>query len=707
MTAAFIVFAACSLAAPPQSWSAETTAPTYFVSGKASAFVVSARDNATAMGATIKATLPAGVEVESVQFNWSAFRLQTNLTELGLATCETIAQQLTCKFNLPFSIQPEQTIRMVVNVKVPASTPEGPVVNNATVEGGGIASASTASQIVVSSRPSFKFVKLTLEPTEATEVIKLQGLENYYEIVNQPYKQPFTQAGGHPWALTSRFELATESTGANNLEEIGINPVRDPKDIVASLPSGLLGDPMAVPRCSLTLVTNGGQCPGDTQIGVYHIHQESVKELLGPIVNVTPEAGQSAEFALENQQKAIITPLLTARLVRTTEVKEGRVVDSYGFDLADHGVPMIGLEGAELTFWGVPSDPSHDAMRGRFCGKSNLNESLSCEPGGDEVSHLPPVPFVSMPTDCTAGPEALTLRADSWQEPGEITKSGEYIGYTENSLVFPAVTGCNLLQFNAGTGVTLEPETRTADEPDGLGLGFEIPLNEGPGTNTTPTLRDALVTFPEGMSVSPGVVDGIQACNAEGPEGINITGPESEEVNKLTGERQLAPGHCPDTSTVGTVEAITPFLPTPVKGHLYLARPGCGGPSQSSCKEEDVRVGNLYRLYLELGGTGQFADTGIHFKVPLESDVNPATGQITGVSHDLVQAPFSEAKIHLNGGPRAPIANPAVCGPALTTADLTPWSAPGVTSEGLFEAGTPDEMSSSSFEVTGCVHPTP
>ncbi len=704
---AFIVFAACALAAS-SSWSAETTAPTFFISGKTSAIAVSATDNATAAGATIKDTLPAGVEVESVQFKWSALGMDNNLAGGPFVTCKTVALQVTCSFNFSFfKIEPGQTIRLVVNVKVPTSTPEGPVVNEATVEGGGLGTGTTSSKIVVSSHPPFGFAKLTLEPTEATEVIKVPNAENFYEIVNRPYEQPFTQAGGHPWALTSKVELATESTGANNFGEININPIHDPKDIVGTLPPGLLGDPMAVPRCSLTLVTNGGQCPGDTQVGVYHIHQESTKELLGPIVNVTPEAGQSAEFALENQQKAIITPLLTAHLVRTTETREGHIVNSYGFDLADHGVPMIGLESAELTFWGVPSDPSHDAMRGRFCGKGYVNESLLCLTVGDEVSHLPPVPFVSMPTDCTAGPQAFTLRADSWQEPGEITQKGEYIRYTEDSTMLPAVTGCNLLQFNTGTGVALEPETRTADQPDGLGVSLKIPLSESPETNTTPTLRDTTVTLPEGMSVSPGIVDGIEACDPTGPEGINIEGPESEEPNKLTGERQLAPGHCPDASTVGTAEAITPFLPTPVKGHVYLAKPGCGGAGEAPCTEEDVRDGDLYKLYLELGGTGQFANTGIQFKVPLETHVNPATGQLTAVSSELVQALYSEVKIHLNGGPRAPIANPAVCGPALTTADFTPWSAPGTTPEGLFEAGTPDLTSSSVFKVTGCAYPTP
>jgi hypothetical protein len=48
-----------------------------------------------------------------------------------------------------------------------------------------------------------------------------------------------------------------------------------------------------------------------------------------------------------------------------------------------------------------------------------------------------------------------------------------------------------------------------------------------------------------------------------------------------------------------------------------------------------------------------------------------------------------------------------VCGLATTTADFTPWSAPGVTPEGLVMAGTPDLLSSSSFKVEGCVSPEP
>jgi hypothetical protein len=321
-----------------------------------------------------------------------------------------------------------------------------------------------------------------------------------------------------------------------------------------------------------------------------------------------------------------------------------------------------------------------------------------------------------MPSNCSAGPVAATVRADSWEEPGHVEENQRFVGYVEKEAEVPlptvvggpshGFTGCDLLGFNLGTGVGVEPDTLLADEPVGLGVNLHVPLNEKPGTNATPLLRDTVVSLPEGMSVSPGVVDGIQACNATGPEGINIEGPESEEVG-LNGELQLAPGHCPDASIVGTAEAITPFLPVPVKGHVYLARPGCGGAGQSPCTEKDALDGNLYKLYLELGGTGEFANVGIQFKVPFETEANPTTGQLTTKVRELVQAPYNEVKIHLNGGPRAPIDNPAVCGPATTTADFTPWSAPGETPQGLLLAGTSDAISSSFFDVEGCSNPPP
>jgi hypothetical protein len=546
----------------------------------------------------------------------------------------------------------------------------------------------------------FGIAKFTMQTTERTVEVKAVG--GGVRFVNLPYS--FTQAGGHPWALTTTGDLTSEEIEFQNgsLTAHEILPTRDPKNIVTSLPPGLLGNPVAVPRCPLTQVTSGGEeCPPDTQVGVALLHWQGGKEALSPIVNVTPAAGQSAEFAIENHVK-IDTPLLTAHLVRTPQ-------GEYGFTVASNEIPVVSLTGFELTFWGVPEDQTHNPMRGLFCSSPGAGKAMSCE-GGNQQPGLTPVPFVTMPTDCAAGPETATLRADSWQEPGQVA-NGRYEGYAEKITTMPGVTGCDVLQFDPAIEVT--PDRLLADEPVGLGVDVKVPQPEAPGVNGTPHLRNAVVTLPEGMSISPGIVDGIQACDEAGPEGINFEGALSEEVG-LSGELQLAAGHCPDASIVGTAKAITPLLPEPVEGHVYLARPLCGGAGESPCTEQDALDGHLYQLYLELGGRGPLAKTGINIKAHGFTEANPATGQLTTKFLENPQTPFSELQIELNGGPRAPLDNPAVCGPAVTTADFTPWSAPGTTPahpdwtppvESLSVAGTPDATPSSFFEVSGCANP--
>ncbi|MGA7704425.1 MAG: hypothetical protein WB998_05960 [Solirubrobacteraceae bacterium] len=542
----------------------------------------------------------------------------------------------------------------------------------------------------------FGITDFSLQTTITKETLENEGKVRRFE--NVPYD--FTQAGGHPWGLTVAGTVTSETTASGV-----VVPTRDPKDIVVDLPPGLLGDPQAVPRCPLTAVlSKGTPCPASTQVGEAVLHVFGTgsvldHDLIGPIVNVTPEGGQSAEFVVENVTH--IPFLLTAHLVHTAQ--------GYGFTVVSDEIPTtVSLTGFELTFWGVPADPSHDPVRGLFCdGGVNPRDCEYTQYGGANPgrqsgglsSDLPLVPFLTLGSDCAAGPQTASMRADSWEEPGRAVGNGVYEGYVSKEATMPGLTGCDLLQFDPS--IEAQPDTLLADEPVGLGVNIKVPQVEAPETPATPHLRDAVVTLPEGMSVSPGVVDGIEACSESGPEGINFEGPESEEVGP-NGELQLAAGHCPDASIVGTAEAETALLPGPVKGHVYLARPDCGGAGQAACSAHDAQDGGLYQLYLELGGTGALADTGINIKVRGKVEANPATGQLTTRFENNPQAPFSELRIRLNGGPRAPLDTPAVCGPATTTADFTPWSAPGTTPEGLVTGGTSDATPSSSFEVQGC-----
>jgi hypothetical protein len=551
------------------------------------------------------------------------------------------------------------------------------------------ARAAPAGATGVEAKP-FGIARFTMQTTQTRQVPYGPGMPGY-GFLNEPYT--FTQAGSHPYALTSTLEFASEEVGADH----SIVPTRDPKNMIIDLPPGLSADPLAVSRCPSAQAMAGGSCPVDSQVGVF-VLTFSGKAILGPIVDLTPEAGQSAELGLETPFK-IMFPL-TGRVVRTAQ--------GYGLSIVGNGLPALSVVSVETTLWGVPAAAIHDPQRGLSCTAGDVNQQWSCE-GGEVPSGEAPAPFLTMPSDCSAGPQTGTVWADSWEEPGR---------YVQARSTLPGMTGCDVLPFNPE--IEVKPDTLLADEPVGVGVSIGVHQTESPQAVATPQLRDATVTLPQGVSISPGVADGVQACKQTGPEGIDIpTGlnasgeplkpeevGEGEEVGP-SGEGRLAPGHCPEASTVGAAEALTPLLPSPIKGRVYLAVPGCGAPGQQSCTEQDAVDGNLYRLYVELGGNGEPRDEGVNIKVEGKVEANPATGQLTIKLMENPQLPLSQLNIDLGGGPRALLDNPATCGPARTTSDLRPWSAPGATPapESLLVPGTPDADPASFYDVTGCAGP--
>jgi len=532
----------------------------------------------------------------------------------------------------------------------------------------------------------FGIASFSMQTTRTREVAHGPGIpgDGFSE---EPYA--FTQAAGHPYALTSEVGFDSEEVG----EDHKVVPTRNPKDVVIDLPPGLVADAQAVPLCSTPRLLAGTACPSDTQVGVFVLHDGS-GVLFGPVVDLTPERGVAAELGLETAASGP-SFLLDGQLVRTAR--------GYGLALAANGLPPLGVTGMQVTLWGVPGDAGHDPQRGFFCNGSEGNQPWDCTGGGVAYGGSP-APFLTMPAACAAGPDSASVRADSWEEPGRWVRA---------QATLPGVTGCNLLGF--GPSLQARPETGLADEPLGLGLDVEAPQSEGVQAAATPPLRDATVTLPQGVSLSAAVADGLQACPASGPEGIDMpTGlgasgeplqpgelGEGEEVGPNEQPR-LAPGHCPPASTVGAAEALTPLLAHPLEGRVYLASPGCGGPGQMQCTEEDAADGNLYRMYIELGGRGDPHDEGVDIKLEGRVQANPATGQLSVQLMDLPQLPLSRLSINLDGGPHALLDSPATCGPATTTSDLRPWSAPGSTPEGLLMAGTPDATPSSFYEVTGC-----
>jgi uncharacterized repeat protein (TIGR01451 family) len=144
---------------------------------------------------------------------------------------------------------------------------------------------------------------------------------------------------------------------------------------------------------------------------------------------------------------------------------------------------------------------------------------------------------------------------------------------------------------------------------------------------------------------------------------------------------------------VSPVPSPPPPLPGgPLQGQLFVGEPEC-----SPCTNEDAQSGKLFRLFLQI----QDPRDGLIVKLHGVNHANPVTGQLETEFLEQPQVPFELLELKLKGGPRAPLANPQSCGATQTSADLTPWSAPGLGgltgSEQI--AGTPDAILSSPLNV--------
>jgi hypothetical protein len=519
--------------------------------------------------------------------------------------------------------------------------------NIASVAGGGAPSVSTAERTTFSSEQA---------PF---------GIQNFDFKAFDSDGLPSTQAGGHPYTLATSFDFTTDETGDGE----HYTP-QDLKDVIVDLPPGFVGNPHTLPKCplsSLLLNSNLTACPPGSKIGTavfqsppdtFHISEQAHGELTS-IYNLEPEPGFPAEFGFTYLGKPVYMYASTVRINGQLRLR-----------VTTPGIPELDPMSVTLLFFGDPEE--------RDLGISSQT------------------PFFTNPVDGAACEHRESLSAtaevDTWQDPS--SQHAHIFPEFAESTTYPQLTGCELLQFQPSLGV--QPDTTQADEPSGYTFTVANPQNESPAQLGTPELKDATVTLPAGISISPSAADGLRACAATGSEGINIGSgqilgagnPGAGEDGEATeigeghpggidpsssyddGLFHTAPGHCPAASTVGTVEVVTPLLASPLEGHVYVGQPECGLAGQSPCSEADALEGKLFKLYLEAAGSGSIV------KLEGRAFVNPTTGQITTSFEENPQVPFSSLKLHLNGGPRASLANPQGCGPALANADFSPWSSP-------------------------------
>ena len=598
---------------------------------------------------TIKDTLPAGLAATSIKpENIDA---TSNGSETGFS-CQLAT--LTCTYSNP--VAPMGMLTVTIGVRVVAGGPVS-VTNSATVSGDEAPVVSTdAAPNQVSSPAASLFGLSGFGPT---------GFE--FDIAGVD-GAPDTQAGGHPYALTVNIGLNTNNprpklgtpqngSGVNEHKPPTFEPVESPKNVVVELPLGFVGDPEALPSCPQDLLAIprieliGGVIPGcpagsvmgyvtlEMGLGTFEGSPDSSSQI-SLIYNATPEKGYPLEFEFSYAGQAAY---LYPSVIHTSA--------GYVLRVSDVGVPRaVTLNAISLTFFGNPT----------------LQDGTA-NPGAT---------FFNNPTACTGEPLQATIHVDSWQNPAPVplnANGSEDLNaanfndpqWQTATATIPPVTGCSQLEFGPSFAMAPSPAseggTTQADEPSGYTAHLRLSQTQEPSKLATAELKTAKVTLPEGVSVSPAGAGGLQACS-------------DQEIDLNSAD----PGSCPLASRVGSVKVTTPILAKALEGGVFLGEPEC-----SPCSAAQAAEGKVYRLFIEVNSE----EYGLVVKLLGDVRANPLTGQLTAEFKENPQLPFSELELKFKDGPRAPLANPQVCGTYTTSSVLEPWSAPftpSVTSESPF-----------------------
>ncbi len=551
--------------------------------------------------------------------------------------------------------------RLIVAIRVRSEPGAGDGVNEVGVSGGNAVPRSSRRALGLERPPS------------------QYGAENYELAPEEEGGVPDTQAGSHPFQLTTTLVLNTVSErifelGSGTLQPAEFTPELVPaaytKDLRFNLPAGLVGNPTPLPKCSMYTFTHEGElgvgeCPANTVVGVAMPIVTTLETrytplfISLPLYSLEPSVGEPARFGFQ-------TPL--GPVVLDTSVRTG---GSYPVVVTVPDITQkVAFLGNEVTFWGVPADTRHDNSRGRTCLDQPAEEpgkaggGWPASPAYWEKSCAPeskPQPFLIMPTSCT-GPLQTSAEMDSWSAPGNFTPPKEYTFANDQGEPF-GQDGCNRLTFEPSVSVT--PDGQAASTPTGLTVDVHVPQEASlnPTGVDESTVKDTTVTLPEGVALNPASSDGLLACSTE----------------QLSLETPAAIS-CPASSKVGTVEIATPLLPNPIVGGAYLAA------------QESNPFGSLLALYL----VAEDPTAGVLVKFAGEIKPNPVTGQLVTTFDNTPQLPFEDLKLHFFGGERAPLGTPASCGSYTTSGSFAPWS------------GNPSaEVSSPPFEITSGANGTP
>jgi hypothetical protein len=517
-----------------------------------------------------------------------------------------------------------------IGIAVNVAETSGASSNQVTIAGGGaptVASASTP--VTISSTPA---------------AFGFSGINAWFSNADGTID---TQAGSHPYEAIVSIDLNTVLGEENSANHAG----GDVRNIDFNLPPGLIGDPNASPQCTRAQLDRE-RCPPSTQIGTIAVG-------LGGFTAPPPSVGHPATIVL-NVFNMVPPPGVPAQfafdILGIHAFLDAGVRSDSDFGITEHSlnIPNEEITYSSIILWGVPADPSHNALRGQ--GEANHEGcQQGCPSSGAQK------PLLTLPTSCS-GPQLFTARANTWQD-SNFTAEASFLSHDSNGTP-TGFTGCDHLSF--APSIAVAPDTSDADTPAGLTVELKVP-QEGllePEGIATSNIRGTKVTLPAGVVINPGQAAGLQACQP-GQDGVG-----TEE----------APS-CPAASKVGTVQIETPLLKERLEGNVYVLQ---SNPP------------NLQLLVAASGG-------GVNLKLVGGVHLDEATGQLTTTFENTPELPFTDFKLSFSGGAQAALATPATCGVYRTNSDFTPWSTPFVS----------DLLTTTGFAIEGgpggsaCVSPLP
>jgi hypothetical protein len=479
------------------------------------------------------------------------------------------------------------------------------------------------------------------------------GIEDY-AIESSGTSLSSAQAGAHA-DFQTEWRFTSDPTHDPSEEA---RPWASLRDVVTQVAPGLVGNPSAFPTCpASTFALNGISfsgpfCPTDTQVGmikpgIFGFVNFDTGTYRTPLINLEPPPGDPHIVARLGFVGFFISIYIDIRLDPKRDDALTATVEN---------IPTAApITASRNTFWGVPTDESHDLER------FNWFEALACggickkeevEPGVFKrvpvPSGLDPTPFMSNPTSC--GPAEVGTAVRSYEQAN---------GFDYDWASLPDLEGCSAVPFEPT--MSLQPTTLSAGASSGLDVELEIPqegLTEPTGLRSS-DLKEARVTLPQGVTLNSSAADGLGSCSEE-QIGVDRNERQIVGVGGRGGPASLSfdgetTSRLPESATAAQVQAALEALPNIGSGDISVSGRK-GGPwtvdFEGAYTGKDVQaIGGVNSELQQLAVRAEEGTYTLTFEGETTGPISYDAGA-EAVEEALVELPALEpGDIEVSGGP--------------------------------------------------------